>query len=61
MNREFNIKGVKFYLGNYTPRNNEFEKGLKYKLYVGNIPTSFTFSKLSEGKKFATENYWLWL
>lgn len=32
--RDFTIKGVDFHIGNYRPRKNEFEKGLKYQLFV---------------------------
>lgn len=61
MKRDFEIKGVQFHLGNYTPRRNEFERGLKYQLYVDGIPTGYKFNTLKEGKVYATKNYFSWL
>lgn len=61
MKREIMIKNIRFYIGNYTPRNNEFEKGLKYKLFVDDIPTNYNFNSIKEAKKFITDNYWQWL
>lgn len=34
MKRDFEVKGVEFTIANYTPRNNEYEKGLKYQLFI---------------------------
>ena len=61
MKRDFEVKGMRFHLGNYTARNNEFERGLKYRLYVDDIPTIYLFSTIKEGKEFAKHNYWMWL
>ncbi len=61
MKRDKNIKGLIFHLGNYTPRKNEFERGLKYRLFVDNIPTGYTFGTLREGWQFVNDNYWRWL
>ena len=61
MKRDIQIKGIDFHIGNYTPRRNEYEKGLKYKLYAGGIPTDHVFSTLREAKEFINNNYWLWL
>ena len=69
MNREFEVKGVEFLIGNYTPRHNEFEKGLKYQLFVKRnlprkgdywLPTEIRSETLKELKAYATENYWVW-
>lgn len=69
MKRHFTIKGINFFLGNMTPRNNEFEKGLKYRLFVEGVesqsgqwfPTSHVFCTLKEGKEFAKREFWRWL
>lgn len=61
MKRDFEVKGIRFHLGNYTPRRNEFERGLKYQLYVDGIPTGYKFNTLKEGKAYATKNYFSWL
>ena len=61
MKNTFTIKGIEFEIGRYTPRNNEFEKGLKYKLFVGGYPTSYCFSTKHELKNFVKENYFIWL
>lgn len=34
MKRDFTIDGITFHVGNITPRNNEFERGIKYGLFV---------------------------
>ena len=61
MKREQIIKGLRFYLGNYTPRNNEYEKGLKYRLFVDSVPTGYTFETLKQGREFIKKNYFIWL
>lgn len=61
MKRTFEKKGISFKVANYTPRNNEYEKGLKYKLWVDDIPTSHCFSTIKEAIKFADDNYFIWL
>lgn len=61
MTRTKNIKGLFFHLGNYTPRKNEFEKRLKYRLFVDGIPTGYTFERLRDGWQFVNDNYWRWL
>lgn len=72
MNRHFNFKGIHFYIGNYTPRRNEFERGLKYELYIieplqgsmyplYTISTGYKFETIKQAKKYAVENYFCWL
>jgi hypothetical protein len=57
MNKIFYVNGVRFEAGGYTPRNNEFEKGLKYRLFVDDWPTELLFSTLKELKEYA-QKYW---
>lgn len=61
MKRELEIKGIKFYIGNYTPRKNTFERRLAYQLYVDGIPTDYKFVRIREAQKFVQKNYWIWL
>lgn len=70
MKNDFEVKGIKFSIRPYTPRHNEFERGLKYKLclkcvdtYEGLLEpdviytdTGFHFSGKREAKRFATKN-----
>lgn len=60
MKNEFEYKGIKFYIGGYTPRENEFERGLKYQLFVGDIPTGAKFETKHAAKNYAIENYFIW-
>ena len=53
-------KGIEFTLGGYTPRKNEFEKGLKYRLYVNDQLTGYCFSSKKRAVEFIKRNYWLW-
>lgn len=53
--------GICFAFVHYTPRNNEFEKGLRYKLYVDGEPTGWLFSTLKEAKQFVALNWSNWL
>ena len=55
-----------FCLGNYTPRNNEFERGLKYHLYVTyydangdryDRPTGYYFSSIAESIGYIARYY----
>lgn len=61
MKREIEKKGVKAYIANYTPRRNEYEKGLKYKLIIGEMPTNYCFSTIKEAIAFFDKNYFIWL
>lgn len=61
MKRNINYKGIPFYIGNYTPRNNEYEKGQHYKLFVDDMPTQYTFSTIREARTFIYKNYFIWL
>lgn len=61
MKRNINIKGIAFYIGNCTPRKNEFERGLKYRLFVDDLPTDYCFSTIKEAKEFINNNYFIWL
>ena len=60
MKREFTYKDIIFYVGNYTPRKNEFERGCKYKLFIGpdRIPTDYIFETIKQAKEFA-EREWV--
>ena len=60
MKRTIEIKGHIFEVGNYTPRNNKFERGLKYKLYCDGYPTSYCFSTIKEALQFALDNWIRW-
>lgn len=67
MNRDiYTEKGYHFHIGNYTPRRNEYERGLKYKLFFYSVerdgeeilyPTSSCFSTLKEAKDHIIRNY----
>ena len=59
MKRTIIYPDIQFYIGNYTPRNNEYEKGLKYKIFVGpgNIPTNHCFSTIKEAKEYLKNNW----
>lgn len=64
MKDNFSVGGVEFEIGKYTPRNNEFEKGLKYRLFVVGIDRPYAVccgSTKRELKEFAEKNYLLWL
>lgn len=61
MKRDFNIKGITFHIGNYTPRKNEYERGLKYRLFVGDRPTNYVFTTIKQAKEFINKNYFIWL
>ena len=61
MKNKFTYKGVNFEIGRYTPRKNEFERGLKYQLFVGDIPTGAKFETKHGAKNYAIENIYMWL
>ena len=67
MKNKFTYKGVNFEIGGYTPRNNEFERGLKYQLFVtdistgANIPTGAKFETKHGAQNYAIENIYMWL
>ena len=50
---------IEFYIGNYSARNNEYERGLKYKIFVGpdRIPTNHVFCTLKEAREFLKHNW----
>lgn len=56
MKREFTINGIEFYIANYNPRRNEYERGLKYDLmmkdYFNYNAGEYTYR--STGAKFET-------
>ena len=60
MNRKFTVHNIDFEIGNYTPRKNDFEKGLKYHLFRFGIPTGYKFSTIKECTQFVTENWVIW-
>lgn len=69
MNRNINYKGISFYIANYTPRRNQYEKGLKYQLFIKSpdyiaphpeyIPTNIYFCTIHEGKRWIKANYYI--
>ena len=61
MQREIIIKDIHFYIGNQTPRRNEYERGQKYRLYADGIPTGYTFTTIKEAKNFILKNYYIFL
>lgn len=61
MKRNVTFKGIDFHIANYTPRKNEYERGLKYKLFVAGIPTSYCFCTIREARNFISKNYFMWL
>ena len=61
MKREIIIKDIKFYIANYTPRRNEYERGQKYKLFVDEIPTAYTFTTIKAAKSFIKSNYYIFM
>lgn len=61
MKRDFIYKNIPFYIGNYTPRNNKFEHGLKYRLFVNDIPTEHVFATIKECKNWIMQNYFIYL
>ena len=71
-NRDFSSHGIAFTIANYRPRNNEFERGLKYQLLIRiqdgprdcdfiYRSTSYKFESLKAAKQFAINNYSMWL
>ena len=59
MKREFIYKGISFYIGNYAPRKNEFEKGLKYQVFVdysGYYGTGAKFATIKSAKEWIKRN-----
>ena len=60
-NRTIKKCGLVFYIGNRTPRHNEYENGLKYIVFVEDMPTSNYFSTIKEAKQWINKNYWLYL
>jgi len=72
MKRDFIITAndgteIFFRIGNRTPRRNEYERGLKYHLYVMDkkdfifYPTGRYYSTIKEAKEDARKNYFIWL
>lgn len=61
MKREIKKSGILFYIGNYTPRKNEFERGLKYRLFVDGVPTSNTFETIHAARDYINKNYFIYL
>ena len=61
MKNTFTIKGVEFEIGEYTPRRNEFERGVKYQLFVNGYASGFCFSTKHEAKAFAEREICRWL
>lgn len=67
--KTFNYKGLVFGLGRCTPRNNEFERGSKYELYVKCFDRAgetwrgcgVRFSSIQRGRAWVKDNYILYL
>ena len=56
MKRDFIVKGINFTVADYRPRNNEYERGLKYQLLIKVFdgPRETDFYYRSTGAKFET-------
>ena len=61
MKRNIKIKDIDFYIGNQTPRRNEYERGQKYRLYADGTPTGYTFETIKAAKDFITKNYYIFM
>ena len=61
MKRIIEKKGIVFEIGNYTPRNNEYERGLRYRLYVDGIPTDNVFSGVKQARAYIEKNWFIYL
>lgn len=61
MKRYIYIKGIEFYIGNQTPRRNEYERGQKYRLFVDGRPTGYSFHTIAAAKDFINKNYFCWM
>ena len=61
MKREIIKKDIVFYIGNQTPRRNEYERGQKYRLYADGIPTAHTFDTIKAAKDFINTNYYIFM
>lgn len=71
--RNFTIKGIDFTVGDYRPRKNEFEKGLKYILlikvydtparkdYFSYRDTGARFSTIKAARKYAEKNIYAYM
>ena len=63
--REFTIAGIEFVVGNYRPRQNEFERGLKYMLLVKEnccyYDTGMRGCTIKECKEYAKREIARWL
>lgn len=58
---DYKGKGLKFTLGTFTPRNNEYERGLRYFLVVNGFNTDYRFASVKEAKQWVQKNYFVFL
>lgn len=56
-----NFKGIEFKAGKFTPRNNEYEKRLRYFLIVNGNNTDYRFSSIPEMRNWIKKNYFIFL
>lgn len=61
MKRQYIYKNIVFNIANYQPRENAFEKGLKYQLFVSDIPTNHKFSTIKDCKQWINNNYFIFI
>ena len=60
-------KGICFYLGKRTPRQNEYERGVKYFLIYGGAhdtilnSTGYCFSTVQEARAWIKNNYFVFM
>lgn len=57
----FAVASIQFMLAHYTPRNNEYEKGLKYELFICyedgiKHSTGYKFETIKLAKEWAKKN-----
>ena len=50
-----------FEINNYYPRNNEYEKGLKYQIAINGYPIGHYFETIKAAKTWIIDNYWIYL
>ena len=60
MKNEFTINDVSFHIGGYTPRKNEYERGLQYALFTADNICRGNFSTKHAAKQYAAENAYIW-
>lgn len=72
MNRNISINGIDFTVADYRPRNNEYEKGLRYQLLIKVYDgirecdyyyrdTGARFTTIKRARNYVKDNYWKWM